>query len=262
MSGQPIRSEGAVDAGSIESLGDRMGSIPERRGPVIGFALLAWFVALALAAAASRGRLARAGVRLAGLAVIYLPLILLVGAALEPSQGVEQLLTVFGAPLLALVTLAALPGYRALGVASGLTVLAYAVDMVAGSPLTSLSLLGPNPGLGVRFYGIGNELEALLAVLVIAGAGAALTGFAPALSPRAAAAVFLAAGWSSPSSSPPAGSAPTSARRSSFPLGAAVAAATLAARSRRTPLLVIAVAGRRGRPAGAGRPASPAPMPT
>ena len=40
-----------------------------------------------------------------------------------------------------------------------LTVAAYAVDVVAGSPLTASSLLGPNPGLGVRFFGIGNELE-------------------------------------------------------------------------------------------------------
>ena len=64
--------------------------------------------------------------------------------------------------------------------------LACAIDVIAGSPLTSLSLLGPNPGLGVRFYGIGNELEALLAVLVVAGTGAALAGFAAAASADAA----------------------------------------------------------------------------
>ena len=38
--------------------------------------------------------------RLVGLAVVYLPLVLLLGAALEPGQGVEQLLAIFGAPLL------------------------------------------------------------------------------------------------------------------------------------------------------------------
>ena len=80
-----------------------------------------------------------------------------------------MLLVMFGAPLLAALTLAALRDYRALAVAAALTVLAYAVDAIAGSPLSALSLLGPNPGLGVRFYGIGNELEALLAVLVVAG---------------------------------------------------------------------------------------------
>ena len=39
---------------------------------------------------------------------------LLVGAALEPGTGVEQLLVILGAPLLAAATLAALGGYRAL----------------------------------------------------------------------------------------------------------------------------------------------------
>ena len=98
MSGQPIRGEGGVDPAAVESLGRRMAEIPERRGPVIGFALLAWFVLLGLLAALSAGRLARPGAKVAGLAVVYLPLVLLLGAALEPSQGVEQLLAIFGAP--------------------------------------------------------------------------------------------------------------------------------------------------------------------
>ncbi|HEY5976541.1 MAG TPA: hypothetical protein VIT85_01685 [Solirubrobacterales bacterium] len=240
MSGRPIGAEGAVDAASIESLGDRMAAIPDRRGPVIGFALLAWIVALALASVLGGERLARPAVRLAGLAIVYLPLMLLLGAALESSTGFEQLLVILGAPLLAAATLAALGGYRALGVASAATVLAYAVDMIAGSPLTSLSLLGPNPGLGVRFYGIGNELEALLAVLVVAGTGAALTGFRPSLAPRPAAAVFLTVGllaafvFAAGRFGADVGAAIV------FPLGAAVAAAVLAASSRRTALLIVA----------------------
>jgi len=177
MSGQPIRSEGSVDVAAIESLGARMAVISHRRGPVIGFSLLAWLLGLALVAAASRGALARPAVRVTGLAVVYMPLLMLAGAALKPSESAEVLLVLLGAPLLAAVTLALLRGYRALAVAAAVTVGAYAVDLVLGSPLTSLSLLGPNPGLGVRFYGIGNELEALLAVLVVAGSGAALAGF-------------------------------------------------------------------------------------
>jgi hypothetical protein len=47
--------------------------------------------------------------------------------------------------------------------------------VVAGSPLTSLSVLGPNPGGGVRFFGIGNELEAILTTLTLIGAGAWLS---------------------------------------------------------------------------------------
>jgi uncharacterized membrane protein YecN with MAPEG domain len=241
MSGQPIHSEGGIDPAAVESLGRRMAEIPQRRGPVVGFALLAWFVVLALVAAVTRGGLARPGVRVAGIAVVYLPLVLLLGAALEPSQGVEQLLTIFGAPLLAGATLAALGGYRALAVASGLTVLAYAVDVIAGSPLTSLSLLGPNPGLGVRFYGIGNELEALLAVLVVAGTGAALTGFAPpGLAPRRSATVFLATGLISAFVFAAGRFGADVGAAIVLPLGGAVAAAAVGDRRRRGLLLAVA----------------------
>jgi hypothetical protein len=239
MSGQAIRSEGSVDAGAIESLGDRMAVISERRGPVIGVSLAVWLVLLGLALLV-RGRVARVAVRVVGLSVVYLPLVLLLGAALEPSQGVEQALVMLGAPLLAGLTLGALRGYRTIAVASAVVVLAYAIDVVVGSPLTSLSLLGPNPGLGVRFYGIGNELEALLGVLVVAGTGAGLAGFGPGLSPRRCATVFLSTGlffalvFAAGRFGADVGAAIV------LPVGGAVAAAVIAARSRRTALLVIA----------------------
>ena len=239
MSGQPIRVEGGVDVAAIESLGERMSVISGRRGPVIGVSLLVWLVALALSVLVTRGRVARAGVKLVGLSVVCLPLVLLVGAALEPSQGVEQLLVMAGAPALATVALAALRDYRALAAASGLVVGAYAVDVIAGSPLTTLSLLGPNPGLGVRFYGIGNELEALLGVLVIAGTGAALAGFAPQHSARAGAAAFLASGllfalvFAAGRFGADVGAAIV------LPIGAAVAASKVATPRRHAALLII-----------------------
>ena len=240
MSGQPIRSEGTTDVGAIESLGSRMGVISERRGPVIGISLLVWILVFGIAIAVSRGNAARPAGRLLALSVVYLPFVLLLAAALEPGQEAERLLVMVGAPGLAALTLTALPTYRALAVASGLVVLAYAVDVVAGSPLTSLSLLGPNPGLGVRFFGIGNELEALLAVLVVAGVGAALTGFAPSLTPRTCAAAFLACGllfaaiFAAGRFGADVGAAIV------LPLGAAIAAAMVAARRRRTVLLAVA----------------------
>jgi hypothetical protein len=241
MSGQPIRSTGSVDPAAVVSLGDRMAVISERRGPVIGLSLLVWLVVLGLAIAVSRGAAARTGVRVAGLAVVLLPLLLLLAAALEPGQTAEMLLVMLGAPLLGALALALLEGYRALAAAAGLTVLAYAADLIAGSPLTSLSLLGPNPGLGVRFYGIGNELEALLAVLVVAGTGAGLTGFAPRRSPRGCAAVFLAVGVTAALVFAAGRFGADVGAAIVFPVGAAVAAAAIAARRRRTALLVIAL---------------------
>lgn len=242
MSGQPIRAEGAVDPASIESLVDRMDVISSRRGPVIGVAILAWLAITALAWLLSRGRLARVGVKLLGLSLIYLPLVLLLGAALEPSEGMERLLVLVLSPLLAAASLAALRGYRALAVASALTVLAYAIDVIAGSPLTSLSLLGPNPGLGVRFYGIGNELEALLAVLVVAGAGAALAGFARDCSRRAATIAFVSAGllaafvFAAGRFGADVGAAIV------FPVGAVMAAVVVAGRGRRPAVFAVVAA--------------------
>jgi hypothetical protein len=194
MSGQAIRSEGSVDPGGIETRDARMAVVSPRRGPVIGFSLLAWVLALLLVVLVSRGALAPVGVRLIGLSVIYLPTLLLVGAALEPAQYPEMLLVMIGSPLLAAITLAALRDYRALAVATAVTVVAYSLDAILGSPLSALSLLGPNPMLGVRFYGIGNELESLLAVLIVAGIGAGLAGFTPRLSPGRCAAAFLVIG--------------------------------------------------------------------
>ncbi|HEV7769981.1 MAG TPA: hypothetical protein VGO66_04885 [Solirubrobacterales bacterium] len=242
MSGQPIETEGSVDPAAIEDLGARLAVISERRGPVIGLTLLGWLLALTFTVLfASRGGSVRVALRIVALAVIYLPSVLLLAAALESEQGTEQLLALSVPPLLALLTLAGFSGYRALAVASATTVLAYAVDVVAGSPLTSLSLLGPNPGLGVRFYGIGNELEALLGVLVIAGLGAGIAGFAPRLSPRRCAAVFLGGGlafafvFAAGRFGADVGAAIV------LPVGAAVAAAKIAARRRRTALLILAV---------------------
>ncbi|HTR74918.1 MAG TPA: hypothetical protein VMH33_06615 [Solirubrobacterales bacterium] len=193
MIGQSIRTEGSVDPAAIEARGARMAVVSPRRGPVIGYSLLAWVLAAALVALVARG-LAPTAARLLGLSVIYLPVLLLVGAALEPAEYPEMLVVMVGSPLLAALTLAALRDYRALAVGAAVVVGAYALDAILGSPLSALSLLGPNPGLGVRFYGIGNELEALLSVVIVGGIGAGLAGFAPRLSPGRCAAVFLAVG--------------------------------------------------------------------
>jgi len=241
MSGQPIRAEGAVDPAAIESLGARMAVISHRRGPVIGLNVVIWLLGLGFVALLSRGRLARPATRVVGIALVYLPLVLLLGAALEAGETLERLLVLLLAPFLAGATLLLLRGHRALAVASGLTALGYAVDLIAGSPLTSLSLLGPNPGLGVRFYGIGNELEALLAVVVTAGAGAGLAGFAAKASARASAVAFLGIGLLAAAVFAAGRFGADVGAAIVFPVGAAVAAVTVAGRGRR-PLLLAAVA--------------------
>jgi hypothetical protein len=242
VSGQPIRAAGASDPAAVESLGARMEVISGRRGPVIGIAVALWLAALALLALAGRARLARPAVRVVALSVVYLPLVLLLGAALEPGQGAERLLVLALPPLLAAATLRAAPGYGALAVASGATVAAYAIDVVLGSPLTSLSLLGPNPGLGVRFYGIGNELEALLAVLVVAGTGAGLAAFGGGLAPRRAAVWFLAIGLAAAIVFAAGRFGADVGAAIVLPIGAATAAAAVAGRRRARSGIAVAAA--------------------
>src|SRR4029079_1262737 len=93
--------------------------------------------------------------------------------------------------LLAIVALRGPLGRRAphgaFALAAAVSILATAADVVLGSPLTAVSLLGPNPGLGVRFFGIGNELEAALGAMLLLAVGSAVTAAAPP-DPRPAAA--------------------------------------------------------------------------
>jgi hypothetical protein len=240
MNGEPIRSEGDRDVSAVVSLEDRLASIVHRRGSVIGVSALIWIAIAALAAIASRGALTRPAARMLALSAIYLPLLLLVGAATEPSQGVERLILLLGAPLLSAATLLLLPGYRALALACSVTTLAFAIDVIAGSPLTPLSLIGPDPGLGVRFYGIGNELEATLVPLILVGTGAAITVLRPELAPRRAAAVFLFVGFVAAFVFAFGRFGADVGAAIVLPAGAAMAAAALEA-PRRAALLVVAV---------------------
>jgi hypothetical protein len=179
MTGEPMRASGSVDTAFLTDLENRLAAIGPRRGPVIGTNLLIWIGLAALAGVVFGVRGLRTALPVFAVAVAWLPAVLLLTAALEPSELVERLVAGVGAPALALLTVRLAGGFGALAIAGGLSVAAYAVDVVAGSHLTELSLMGPNPAEGVRFYGIGNELEATVAALVPIATGAAVTAWAP-----------------------------------------------------------------------------------
>ncbi len=187
VSGEPIEAEGTADPAFVQRLEDRLAVIGPRRGPVIGTTLLIWVGLAALAGLAFKARGLRAVLPLLAVAVAYLPAALLVTAALQPGELAERLIAGIGPPALALVTLRVASAYGALAIAGAVSVLGYAIDVIAGSSLTELSLIGPNPAGGVRFFGIGNELEATVAALVPIATGAALVTWAPRVSPRRAA---------------------------------------------------------------------------
>jgi hypothetical protein len=98
----------------------------------------------------------------------------LVGAALTPSRAVEIAVVVGGGFLLGLLGDRLLPWPRAPVAPAAAMVAAYVIDLALGSPLISVSLLGSNPLAGGRFFGVGNELEAALPIVLFAGLAAAL----------------------------------------------------------------------------------------
>jgi hypothetical protein len=196
MDGEPIRAKGDIDPGAVIELGDRMTAVADRRIRELTICIAVWLLAaLAIGRKPARRRAAAAWL---GLAFAYLPLLLLAGAAIEPKYAdVEGLLVAGGAAALGALTLIVVGGWWAAAVACGVTVIAYAIDMLTGSELTRLSLLGPDPIYGARFYGIGNELEALFAVMVPVGVGAGLSAWRKSgkpLNERVAVLAFVVAG--------------------------------------------------------------------
>lgn len=130
--------------------------------------------------------------------------------------------------------------YMAIAIACAVSVGAHAVDVVVGSPLTSLSLLGPNPALGARFFGIGNELEATLVVLVLIGVGAGLASMQRSVSARSAALVFGVAAILGVGVFAPGRFGADVGFAIALPFGAAVAIAVVLRARRRVALLVVA----------------------
>jgi hypothetical protein len=187
MHGRQIRPDGALDGGWLRSLKARLEVVYPRRLPALGcllaacalLALLAWVMPTSARAPGAhavdrrRARLRRA-IRVGALALLFAPVAMLIPAALEPSAGVEYALIAAASLALGTLTDAFVPWPRAPIAPALAAVLAFSVDALAGTQLLIRSLLGPNPAYGSRFYGIGNELKAALAVLVFAAVAAAL----------------------------------------------------------------------------------------
>lgn len=175
VAGRPIVARGPRDVEALAALEARLRAVYPRRFP----ALLAVFVSLAVAggllAALGGPEGRRRALRVCALAVLWIPFVALLPSVIEPTRDGELALMGLGTVVLALVSDRLLPWPRAPLLPALVTVPAYVIDLAFGSDLIVRSLLGPNPRFGSRFYGIGNELEATLPVLMLIGL-AALAG--------------------------------------------------------------------------------------
>jgi hypothetical protein len=175
MEGRVIEARPDGNAEDVRARMARLDVVLGRRGPALrtfGIALL--LLALGLWSARRRAGL-RAAARIAFLAVLWVPGVALVTAALAPTRLAEILALSLGSIGLGALTDRFVPWPLAPALPAAVVFGAHAVDLARGSPLIGASLVGPNPKGGARFFGIGNELEAILALEVLLGLGAALT---------------------------------------------------------------------------------------
>lgn len=174
--GQPIRVDGTRDAAALAAVEARLRVVSGRRTPVLGALAFTWLaLVLALGVGADR-RGVRAGLRIGALAFMWVPSMLLFTGWLAPSRLAEMMIIVSGSFVLAALTDRFVRWPRGPLLPASVSVVAYCVDLVFGSPLIIRSLLGVNPRSGSRFYGFGNELESTLTVLLLVGLGALLFG--------------------------------------------------------------------------------------
>jgi uncharacterized membrane protein YuzA (DUF378 family) len=181
MNGQPIEGAPRMTAPQLSEMNDRLTLVSGRRAPLGRSVILIGGIIIILLLLVGRltGRYAeisRLTQRLVGLAVLWLPVLLLITAAMRPSRALEADLAIVGSFLLALITDRLVKWPRALFVPVLFVVLAHGFDFLAfDGRLTGESLLGSNPLYGARFFGVGNELEAVIAVSSVMGVGAVLS---------------------------------------------------------------------------------------
>jgi hypothetical protein len=189
LHGRPLHTDGALDGAYLRALMARLHVVGPRRLRALGWLLATW--ALLLLVCASRPSARAWAMRAGALGMLWAPVAVLIPAAIEPSATVEYLAIVLACLGLGALTDRVLPWPRAPLLPAAAAVIVLATDALAGTQLLMRSVLGPNPLLGVRFYGIGNELKSGLAVLVLAAVAAALY---PAIRGRRAALAMAGAG--------------------------------------------------------------------
>ena len=177
MRGHPLETDGPLHSAGLRSLMARLTVVGGRRLKALACLLGAWALLLLASAlwpgARASARRSRA-MRVGALGVLWAPVAVLIGAATEPSATVEYATITLACLALGALTDALVPWPRAPLAPAIVTVVALVADALAHTQLLMRSLLGPNPILGARFYGFGNELKSGLAVLVLTALAAAL----------------------------------------------------------------------------------------
>jgi len=173
MSGQPIEARGDASPADLSELRNRLTDLGPRRWAVIWLGLIGAVAIAGIVGIARRDPWLPGRVLLP--AAMWLPSVLLLTGGLAPSAPVEGVIVAVGCAALGLTGIRHdRPWPRSLVLPAVSAVVLHVADLALGSVLVGRSLLGPNPVLGSRFFGAGNELEIALAAVGLLGLGGAL----------------------------------------------------------------------------------------
>lgn len=191
VKGQDITVGRKLSAGELQQLKERFRVLGARRFPALQLLLVVWLTIVLVGGVIADRRGTRAALRIGALGFLWLLPVLLITASLTPSKSNElALIAILSFGLGALTDL--LVKWPRGPIVPGLVCTAfYTVDLFRGSDLIVQSLLGPNPRFGSRYYGIGNELESTLPLVLFVALAALLMGRGRS---RTTAAVFGIAG--------------------------------------------------------------------
>jgi hypothetical protein len=184
MEGQMITAREDGDAETVRERMARLDVVLGRRPPALRTWGLAFLGLLAVGWLARRREGLRWALRVGFLGALWLPGVALVTAAFAPTRTVEVLALAFGSLALGALVDRFVRWPLAPAVPAAIVFGMHAFDLARGSPWIGASLAGPNPKGGARFFGIGNELEILLALEVLIGLGAALELVSRRMVPR------------------------------------------------------------------------------
>ncbi len=179
MRGTRIESGAPVSVARLDALRARWTRMRDGRQAASFQAIVALSAILFLLIGTWRGMrcAARPALRVGALGLLWWPSAVLVAAAVEPVARSREVFLVAGLSIaLAGITERIVPWARAPLVPAAVCLVAYSVDLALGGPLLTVSALGPSVGSGSRFYGVSNELEPILPIVLLVGLAALTAG--------------------------------------------------------------------------------------
>ena len=203
MRGVEIEDGTLVSAARLDELRIRWTQIRDGRQAqsFVAIAMLAAILFLLLGTWRDIRFAVRPSLRIAALAALWWPSTVLLSAVVAPGTKVGEVFFIAGASIaLGALTERSLSWARAPIVPAAVCLLAYTVDLAVGGELLSRSVLGPSIAAGGRFYGVSNELEPVLPIVLLVGlaaltAGRTVTRATMALYAVAGLALLVVVGW-------------------------------------------------------------------